>query len=176
MTADPRHPRDRASYRQTTAQLHRRGLDSGVPEGVRDIAQQATAGREPDDGSGQALDVAVADFEETFDAAGRTATAFNSKWMRLARQNVKASFDLAKSLIRAKRLTDLALLQQAHWHTQFALLRSQAEKVGLLALRPGGEDPNKPGARAAEGSAAPSKPQPSPPSPRVRSSGKRGSR
>ena len=53
----------------------------------------------------------------------------------LARRNLNASFDLAKSLAGAKNLTDMVELQTAFWRAQFGALSSQAEEVRALSTK-----------------------------------------
>ena len=74
-------------------------------------------------------------FEKSFDAAGQGAAAFNRKIVDIARRNVDASFDLAKSLAGAKNLTDVVELQAAFWRKQFDALTVQAEEVRALSTK-----------------------------------------
>ena len=74
-------------------------------------------------------------FERSFDAAGQGAAAFNRKIVDVARRNVDASFDLAKSLAGAKKLTDIVELQAVYWRKQFEVLTAQAEEVSALSTK-----------------------------------------
>ena len=74
-------------------------------------------------------------FERSFDAAGQGAAAFNRKIIDIARRNLDASFDLAKSLAGAKNLTDMVELQTAFWRKQFGALTAQAEEVRELSTK-----------------------------------------
>ena len=126
----------RAAYRKTTDQLGNLGLDTAVPEGVRELAEKAVAQtREAYDRSLNAFDASLTTFERTFDAAGQGAVAFNRKIVDLARRNVDASFDLATSLAGAKDLADMAELQSAFWCKQFSVLTAQAEEVRALSTK-----------------------------------------
>jgi hypothetical protein len=108
----------RAAYRSMTDQLGHLGLDTAVPEGVRAIAEKTVAQtRQVCDRSLDALDASLTTFERSFDAAGQGATAFNRKIVDIARRNVEASFDLAKSLAGAKNLADMVALQAAFWRS-----------------------------------------------------------
>jgi phasin len=126
----------RAAYRSMTDQLGHLGLDTAVPEGVRAIAEKTVAQtRQVYDHSLDALDASLTTFERSFDAAGQGATAFNRKIVDIARRNVEASFDLAKSLAGAKNLADMVALQAAFWRKQFDTLTAQAEEVRALSTK-----------------------------------------
>ena len=126
----------RAAYRKMTDQLGHRGLDTAVPEGVRALAEKAVAQtREASNRSWDALDTSLTTFERSFDAAGQGAASFNRKIVDFARRNLDASFDLAKSLAGAKKLTDIVELQAAYWRTQFGVLTDQAEEVRALSTK-----------------------------------------
>ena len=91
----------RAAYSKTTDQLGNLGLDTAVPEGVRELAEKTVAQtREAFERSWNAFDASLTTFERTFDAAGQGAAAFNRKIVDLARRNLDASFDLATSSSR----------------------------------------------------------------------------
>ncbi|MGC2410937.1 MAG: phasin family protein [Methyloceanibacter sp.] len=126
----------RKNYRDVTTQLGHLGLDTSVPEAVRDMADKALAKtREVYDRSKEALDASIATFERTFDATGQGATAFNRKIIDLAQRNVNSVFDLPKSLAGAKNLTDIVELQSAYWQKQFGALTAQAEEVHALSTK-----------------------------------------
>jgi phasin len=126
----------RAAYRNMTDQLGHLGLDTAVPEGVRALAEKSVAQtREAYDRSNDAFDASVTTFERSFDAAGQGAAAFNRKIIDIARRNVDASFDLAKSLAGAKNLADMVELQAAFWRKQFGALTAQAEEVRALSTK-----------------------------------------
>jgi phasin len=130
------NPKAAADHRRTTDHLGRLGLDTAVPEGVRALAEKAVAQtREASNRSWDAFDASMTTFERTFDAAGQGATAFNRKFVDLARRNVDASFDLATSLAGAKDLTDMVELQAAFWRKQFDVLTAQAEEVRTLSIK-----------------------------------------
>jgi phasin len=138
VTHNPKAAADqaRAAYRKTTDQLGHLGLDTALPEGVRALAEKAVAHtRQASDRSWDAFDASLATFEKTFDAAGEGATAFNRKFVDLARRNVDASFDLATSLAGAKDLADVVKLQAAFWRKQFDVLTAQAEEVRTLSIK-----------------------------------------
>jgi len=115
-----------AAYRQMTDQLGNLGLDTAVPEGVRALAEKTVAQtRETYDRSLEAFDASLTTFERSFDTASQGAAAFNRKIVDIARRNVDASFDLAKTLAGAKNLADMVGLQAAFWRKQFGLLTAQ---------------------------------------------------
>jgi phasin len=126
----------RAAYRNMTDQLGDLGLDTAVPEGVRALAEKSVAQtREAYDHSLDAFDASLTTFERSFDAAGQGAAAFNRKIIDIARRNVDATFDLAKSLAGAKKLADIVELQAAFWRKQFGVLTAQAEEVRALSTK-----------------------------------------
>ena len=138
MNANPQAAAEQArkTYRDVAAQLGHLGLDTAIPEGVRALAEKAVAQtREVYDRSKDAFDASLTTFERSFDAAGQGAAAFNRKIVDVARRNVDASFDLAKSLAGAKKLTDIVELQSAFWRKQFGVLTSQAEEVRVLSTQ-----------------------------------------
>jgi phasin len=124
----------RTAYRNVTAQLGHLGFDTAIPEAVRALAEKGVVqSREAYDRSKDAFDASLTTFERSFDAAGQGATAFNRKIIDIARRNVDASFDLAKSLAGAKNLADMVELQAAFWRKQFGALTAQAEEVHALS-------------------------------------------
>ena len=126
----------RKTYRDVAAQLGHLGLDIAIPEGVRALAEKTVGHtREAYDRSMDAFDTSVTAFERSFDAAGQGAAAFNRKIVDIARRNVDASFDLAKSLAGAKNLADMVELQAAYWRKQFDALTAQAEEVRVLSTK-----------------------------------------
>src|SRR3990170_6752299 len=126
----------RKTYRDVEAQLGHLGLDTAVPEGVRALAEKAVAQtRDAYDRSLDAFDASLTTFERSFDAAGQGAAVFNRKIVDIARRNVDASFDLAKSLAGAKNLADMVELQAAYWRKQFDTLTAQAEEVRALSTK-----------------------------------------
>ena len=128
--------RARASYRNVTAQLGLLGLDTAIPETVRDLAKKGVAQtRQASDRSMDAFESSVATFEKSFDVAGRGAAAFNRKFIDIARRNLNLGFDLAKSLAGARSLADMVELQTAHWRVQFGALSAQAEEVRALSTK-----------------------------------------
>ena len=126
----------RKNYRDVTIQLGHLGLDTSVPEAVRAVAGKSVAQtRELYDRSKDALDASIALFEKTFDAAGQGAAVFNRKVIDLSRRNVNSVFDLAKSLARARNLSDIVQVQAAYWQKQVSVLTAQAEEVRALSTK-----------------------------------------
>jgi len=124
----------RKSYRDVTTELGRLGLNTAIPERLRDLAEKTLAHtRETHDRSADALEASVATFEKSFDAAGQGA-ALNRKIVDIARRNVNSGFELAKSPAGAKNLGDMAELQAAYWRKQFGILTAQAEEVRALSI------------------------------------------
>src|SRR4249920_267283 len=135
-TFNPQAAAERKNYRDVTTQLGQLGLDTAIPEAVRATAEKSVAQtREVYDRSKDALDASIAMFENTFDAAGQGAVAFNRKIIDLAHRNVNSGFDLAKSLAGAKNLSEMAELQAAYWQKLFGTLASQAEEVRALSTK-----------------------------------------
>jgi hypothetical protein len=101
----------RKSYRDVTTKLGRLGLNTAIPESVRDLAEKTLAHtRETHDRSADAFEASVATFENS-------------------------GFDLVKSLAGAKNLADMAELQAAYWRKQFGILANQAEEVRALSIK-----------------------------------------
>ena len=125
-----------AAYRNTTEKLSHLSLNASVPEGVRDLAENNVAqSRDVYNRSRDAFDASLTTFEESFDAAGQGAAAFNRKMVEISRRNVEATFDLATSLAGAKNLTDVVGAQSAYWVKQFGALTAQAEEVRDLSAK-----------------------------------------
>ena len=74
-------------------------------------------------------------FEKTFDAAGQGPLCFNRKIIDLGQRNVNSVFDLAKSLARARNLSDIVQVQAAYWQKQVSALTAQAEEVRALSTK-----------------------------------------
>jgi phasin len=126
----------RANYREVTKRLGVLGLDTAIPESVRALAESTVdQTREAYDRSTDAFEASVATFEKSFDAAGQGAAAFNRKIIDIARRNLDASFDLAKSLTGAKNLTDMVELHATYWRKQIDTLTAQAEEVRELSSK-----------------------------------------
>ena len=137
-TPNPQPPptKPAKTYRQMTDKLGQLGLDTAIPECVRALAEKTVdQTREAYHRSTDAFDASVATFERSFDAAGQGAAAFNRKIVDIARRNLDASFDLAKSLAGAKNLTDMVELQAAFWRKQFGIMTAQAEEVRALSTK-----------------------------------------
>jgi hypothetical protein len=142
MNANPQTAAEQArkQYRDITTQLGHIGLDTAIPEGVRDVTEKTVAHtREAYDRSMDAFDASVATFEKSFYAAGESATAFNRKIAEIARRNVNSTFDLATSLAGAKNLADIMKLQAAYWRKQVDALTAQAEEVRTLSNKVTGD-------------------------------------
>jgi len=121
------------NYHASMAQL---GLNTPIPESVRATAEKIVdKSREAYSRSNNALDASVATLERTFDAAGQGAVAFNRKIIDIAQRNVNSGFDLAKSLARAKNLSEMVELQAAYWPKLLGTLTSQVEEVRALATK-----------------------------------------
>jgi phasin len=137
-TFNPQAAADQASktFRNMTPQLGQLGLNTDIPEGVRDLVEKTVAqSREVYDRSADAFDASVATFEKSFDAAGQGAVAFNRKIIDIAQRNLNSVFDLAKSLAGARNLADIVELQAAYWRKQFETLTAQAEEVRALSTK-----------------------------------------
>jgi phasin len=126
----------RDTHRKNTAQVETLALDNSVSETMRGLAEKNLAQtREAYDRSKDAFDASATTFERSFDAAGQGVAAFNRKIIDIARRNIDASFDLAKSLAGAKNLADIVELQAAFWRKQFGVLTAQAEEVRALSTK-----------------------------------------
>ena len=126
----------RANYREVTSRLGALGLDTAIPEGVRALAESTVdQTREAFYRSTDAFDASVATFEKSFDAAGQGAAAFNRKIIDIARRNLDASFDLAKSLAGAKTLGEIVELQSAFLRHQFDVFANQAGEIRALSSK-----------------------------------------
>ena len=140
MTHNPQADQARKTYRDVATQLGHLGLDTSIPEGVRDLAENTVAHtREVCDRSMDAFEASVATFERSFYAAGIDAAAFNRKITDIARRNVNSTFDLATSLAGAKDLADVVKLQAAYWRKQVEALTVQAEEVRTLSNKVTGD-------------------------------------
>jgi hypothetical protein len=77
----------------------------------------------------------VASFENSFDAAGQGAAAFNRKIIDMSRRNLDTAFDLAQSLARTKSISEIVGLHAAYWRKQISALTAQAEEVRELSTK-----------------------------------------
>ena len=127
----------RKNYRDVTIQLGH--LGTSVPEAVRAVAEKSVAQtRELYDRSKDALDASIVLFEKTFDAAGQGAAVFNRKIIDLGRRNVNSVFDLAKSLARARNLSDIVQVQAAYWQKQNSQCADHSSRRSPCAVDQGG--------------------------------------
>ena len=137
-TFNPQAAADQArnAYRNVTAQLGLLALDTAIPEALGAVAEKTVdQTREAYDRSKDALEASIATFERSFDAAGWGAAAFNRKIIDIAQRNVNSGFDLTKSLVGAKNLSDIVEVQAAYWRKMFATITSQAEEVRALSTK-----------------------------------------
>ena len=126
----------RANYREVTSKLGALGFDTAIPEGVRALAESTVdQTREAFYRSTDAFDASVATFEKSFDAAGQGAAAFNRKIIDIARRNLDASFDLAKSLAGARTLGEILELQTTFLRHQFDVFANQAGEIRALSSK-----------------------------------------
>ena len=142
MNANPQAAAEQArkTYSDVATQLGHVGLDTSIPEGVRDLAEKTVAHtREAYGRSMDAFETSVATFGKSFYAAGEDAAAFNRQITDIARRNVNSTFDLATSLAGAKDLADVVKLQAAYWRNQVEALTVQAEEVRTLSNKVTGD-------------------------------------
>jgi len=135
---DPKVVTDKArdSYRRTAAQFEEFARDAEVPKAMREIAEKNISQmRETYERSKDALENVMQSWERSFDAAGQGAVALNRKIIDIAQRNINSSFDLAKSLARAKNLAEAVEMQSAYWRKQFDTLAAQAEEVRTLSTQ-----------------------------------------
>ena len=105
-----------------------------VPEAVRALAEKNIAQtRELYERSKDALEVVIASWERSFDAANQGAAALNRKAIEITQRNINSGFEFAKSLAGAKNLGEAMELQAAYWRKQLGILEAQAEEVRNLS-------------------------------------------
>jgi hypothetical protein len=123
----------REAYRKTMAQFDL-ALEAPVPENVRAMAEKAVVHtRDVYERAKDRLESYLETLERTIDAAGQGATTLNRKMMDIAQRNVNSSFELAKSLTGAKRVSERVELQAAYWRGQPSILAKQAEELATLS-------------------------------------------
>jgi phasin len=123
----------RDTYRKTTAPLDEFATTQ-MPEAMRAIAERnITQMRELYERSKDALDAVLQSWERTFGAAGQGAVAFNRKVINITQRNINSGFNLTKSLVGAKNLSEAMEMQAAYWREQFDALGAQAEEVRALS-------------------------------------------
>jgi phasin family protein len=74
-------------------------------------------------------------WERSCDATGQGVVALNRKIIDIARRNINSSFDLAKSLARAKNPVEAMEMQADHWREQLDRLTAQAEEMRTLSTQ-----------------------------------------
>jgi len=75
------------------------------------------------------LEASIEALENFFDAAKQRAAALNRKIIDSAQENLELGFDFAKSLSRARTLSEIAESQAAYSRKQFDALTAQAEEI-----------------------------------------------
>jgi len=126
----------REAYRKTIAQFEPVGLEAAIPESVRTLADKTvTDARNVYERTKTALEAGLDAVEKALDAAGQGATALNRKVIDIAQRNVNSGFDLAKSLVGAKTVSQATELQTSYWQKQLGALSAQAEELAALSTK-----------------------------------------
>lgn len=109
---------------------------AGVPEAVRQAAETtlAQAKQAVDQYLQQAKNLQDK-VESSVQAAQAGARDMNRNVLAAAEANIKATFDFAQQLVRAKDPQEMAALQQTFLQQQFERVKAQMQEVGGGAAR-----------------------------------------
>ena len=125
----------------------------GIPQGMRDMAESSVA--QARRAVEQYLDAA----HRTLEVAERSADAFRegtretrSKTVDFAEANVRAAFEFAERLVRARDVREIMSLQQEFLRRQTEQISEQMRALGMTGFaQPGAQDrPGAPGSTQSE--------------------------
>jgi hypothetical protein len=91
------------------------------------------------------LEASIEALENFLDAAKRRAAALNREVIDAAQTNLELGFDFAKSLSRARTLSEIAESQAAYSRKQFDALTAQAEEIRKWLFGFGARESQMPG-------------------------------
>lgn len=107
-----------------------------IPADMRKFAEQSVEqARKAFDTFISAAQQAVSEMEGRASAAREGAKDVGEKAMSFAEKNLAASFDLAKSLVRAKDVEEIVKIQTEYVKTQMQHLNEQAKELSQSATK-----------------------------------------
>lgn len=106
-------------------------LNLEIPAEVRDFAEKAVdQARKAFDGFIEAAQKATAQSEAAAETITSNAKEVSTRAISYAESNVKAAFDLADKLVRAKDPKEILTLQSEYLKNQVAAAQEQAKALG----------------------------------------------
>jgi phasin len=104
-----------------------------IPAELRNMAQKnVDQARRAFEGFFEAAQTAAKNFEGATSKMQVGAQGLNTKAVGFAEENVRAAFDHADKLVRAKDSEEIARLQFEYARAQMALLQQQAKELGSI--------------------------------------------
>ena len=102
-----------------------------IPNEMRDFAEKSVdQARKAFDGFMGAAQKAVGQADETTSSVHSNAKAVGGKAIGFAEENIKAAFDHAQRLVRAKDVQEVLSIQSEFLRTQMTTIQEQAKELG----------------------------------------------
>ena len=110
------------------------GMKYEIPTEMRDFAEKSVEqARKAFDGFLNAAQKAMETFEGSSSSMQSSATDATRRTLSFAEQNIRAAFDHAQALVRARDLQEAFQLQSDFARNQFAAMQGQMKELGELA-------------------------------------------
>lgn len=102
-----------------------------IPSEMRDFAEKSVdQARKAFEGFVGAAQKAAGQADETAVSVSSNVRAVGTKAMSFAETNIRAAFDHAQRLVRAKDMTEVMSLQSEFLRSQLANMQEQAKEIG----------------------------------------------
>ncbi len=102
-----------------------------IPNEMRDFAEKSVdQARKAFDGFMGAAQKAVGQADETTSSVHSNVKAVGGKAIGFAEENIKAAFDHAQRLVRAKDVQEVLSIQSEFLRTQMTTIQEQAKELG----------------------------------------------
>ncbi len=102
-----------------------------IPTEMRDFAEKSVdQARKAFEGFVGAAQKAAGQADETASTVQTGAKAIGGKAMSFAEENIRAAFDHAQRLVRAKDVNEVLSLQSEYLRTQMTTIQEQAKELG----------------------------------------------
>jgi phasin len=110
------------------------GMKYEIPTEMRDFAEKSVEqARKAFDGFLTAAQKAMETFEGSSSSMQSSATDATRRTLSFAEQNIRAAFDHAQALVRARDMQEAFQLQSDFARNQFAAIQGQMKELGDLA-------------------------------------------
>ena len=107
------------------------GSSYEIPSEMRDFAEKSVdQARKAFEGFVGAAQKAAGQADETASSVSSNAKAVGGKAIGFAEENIRAAFDHAQRLVRAKDVNEVLSLQSEYLRTQMTTIQDQAKQLG----------------------------------------------